>query len=54
MYYLKSRKTRKKEHLLQEIFHMVDIDNSGTIDIDELYQFIMSNLNKDEVFDLNN
>ena len=46
MYYLKSRKTRKKEHLLQEIFHMVDID--------ELYQFIMSNLNKDEVFDLNN
>ncbi|CAI2365947.1 unnamed protein product [Moneuplotes crassus] len=41
--YLKSQKSRKVENLLQEMFNLVDIDKSGTIDIGELYSIFKFN-----------
>jgi len=33
MLYLKSRRSRRKESLAQDVFRMVDVDQSGTIDL---------------------
>lgn len=37
LYFVDLGNLANKEHLVQEVFHMVDIDGSGTIDLDELF-----------------